>query len=92
MASASDKQRMKKSKTAPRSEHADLQSDPYDFVRYMRGQGHSFATIARDVRLWFEHDPNRRITGPELREWYDSQTSLRPRRPISFAAQKKPQR
>ena len=61
------------------AEHADLQIDPYDFVRYMRAQGHSFATIARDVRMSFENDPDRRITGPELRDWYDHQTSLRSR-------------
>jgi hypothetical protein len=49
----------------------------YDFVRYMRAQGHSFATITRGVRIYPASAPTkRRIAGSELREWYDHQTSL----------------
>jgi hypothetical protein len=47
------------------------------FVRYMRGQGDSFATIARDVRMTFPEEPKRRITGPELQAWYDQEAASR---------------
>jgi hypothetical protein len=66
---------MKEPKSAPKPERADIHIDPYDFVRYMRGQGHSFATIARDVRVYFASKPNRRVTGPELRD----RTTTKPR-------------
>jgi hypothetical protein len=42
----------------------------------MRGQGHSFATIARNVRMHFVNEPNRRVTCPELTDWYEHQISL----------------
>jgi hypothetical protein len=70
---------MKKPKPAPKPERADIHIDPYEFIRYMREQGHSFATIARDVRIYFANEPDRRNTGPELRDWYEHQTSLRSR-------------
>jgi hypothetical protein len=63
---------MKKPKAVLRSQ-AELYIEPFDFVRYMRAQGHSFSTIACDVRMWFTDEPDRRITGPELREWYERQ-------------------
>ena len=57
---------------------AQLQLDPYDVVRLLRQQGHTFATIARDVRMWFDDDPGKKtLTGAQLKEWYEAQAGLR---------------
>lgn len=58
--------------------NSTLRIDLYDVITHFRNRGQSFTRIANEVPIWKEPDAARRpLTGPELQNWYDRETTRR---------------
>ena len=69
---------MKKRATRVEKRISVVRMDPYDFVHFLRRQGHTFASIARDVPVWVGNNRQKiSLTGLELKEWYEKESARR---------------
>jgi hypothetical protein len=69
---------MKKRATREEKRISAPRTDPYDVVHFLRRQGHTFASISRDVPIWIENDREKiPLTGLELKEWYEKEAARR---------------
>ena len=49
---------------------------PFEVVRFFRECGDSYRWIAK-TGFWFRDAPNKPLTGPQLRRWYETETKCR---------------